>query len=143
MAQVPVLLGAVLVPSQTAGSFGALSGPARMAGLAITVVGGIVALIGALQLGNALTPLPHPRDGARLREDGIYRYLRHPIYSGLIIGSFGWALAWQSGWGLGYAVLVFVFFDRKAAREERWLSARYPGYDDYARRVRRFFPGVY
>ena len=100
-------------------------------------------MIGAMQLGSALTPLPHPRDGSRLREDGIYRYLRHPIYTGLIVASFGWALAWQSSWGLGYVVLVFLFFDRKAAREEQWLCSHYRGYDNYAIRVRRFFPGVY
>ena len=132
-----------MVPSQTADSFGLLGAPAHIIGLAITVMGGIIVLAGALQLGEALTPLPHPRDGARLREEGIYRYMRHPIYSGLIVGSFGWALAWQSLWGLAYVLLVFLFFDRKAAREEVWLRTHYPAYSDYARRARRFFPGMY
>jgi protein-S-isoprenylcysteine O-methyltransferase Ste14 len=143
LAQIPVLIGAVMVPSQTADSFSLIGVPAHIIGIAITVTGGIIVLAGALQLGEALTPLPHPRDGARLREEGIYRYMRHPIYSGLIVGSFGWALAWQSPWGIAYVVLVFLFFDRKAAREERWLRARYPGYDGYAQRVRKLFPGVY
>lgn len=93
LAQIPVLIGAVMVPSQTADSFSLIGVPAHIIGIAITVTGGIIVLAGALQLGEALTPLPHPRDGARLREEGIYRYMRHPIYSGLIVGSFGWALA--------------------------------------------------
>lgn len=143
LAQIPVLLGAVLVPGYTGASFGEAAEVAAAVGLAITVAGGILALVGALQLGNALTPLPYPRDGAHLHRGGIYRFLRHPIYSGLIVGSLGWALAWQSLWGLGYVVLVFGFFDRKAAREEQWLRACYPGYGDYARRVRKFLPGVY
>jgi len=136
-----VLIAAVLIPVETANSVGGLA--LRLPGLIVTGLGCGVALMGAVQLGDALTPLPHPRDGARLREEGIYRYLRHPIYAGLIIGSFGWALAWQSLWGLAGVVLVFLFFDRKAAREERWLRAHYPGYGDYATRVKRFFPGVY
>jgi protein-S-isoprenylcysteine O-methyltransferase Ste14 len=143
LAQIPVLIGAVMVPSQTADSFSLIGVPAHIIGIAITVTGGIIVLAGALQLGEALTPLPHPRDGARLREEGIYRYMRHPIYSGLIVGSFGWALAWQSLWGLAYVLLVFLFFDRKAAREEVWLRTHYPAYSDYARRARRFFPGMY
>jgi len=143
LAQIPVLIGAVMVPREMAGSFGELAVPAQVAGMAMTVAGGIIALAGALQLGTALTPLPHPRDGARLREDGIYRYMRHPIYSGLIIGSLGWALAWQSPWGLAYVLLVFLFFDRKAAREEGWLRAHYPAYADYSARVRKFFPVLY
>lgn len=143
LGQIPVLLGAVLVPTYSSVSFGAFAAVAPATGLALTVAGGIVALVGALQLGSALTPLPYPRDGAHLHRGGIYRFLRHPIYSGLIVGSLGWALAWQSLWGLGYVVLVFAFFDRKAAREEQWLRVRYPGYDAYAQRVKRFLPGVY
>jgi len=143
LAQIPVLIGAVMVPREMAGSFGGLAPLVQAAGMAITVAGGVVALAGALQLGEALTPLPHPRDGARLREDGIYRYMRHPIYSGLIIGSLGWALAWQSLWGVAYVFLVFLFFDRKAAREEGWLRTHYPAYADYSARVRKFFPVLY
>jgi len=36
-----------------------------------------------------------------------------------------------------------VFFDRKAAYEEIWLRKKYRGYVDYARRVKKFIPGVY
>jgi protein-S-isoprenylcysteine O-methyltransferase Ste14 len=55
----------------------------------------------------------------------------------------GWALAWQSLWGLGFLPLLLAFFDLKARREERWLAARYPHYVDYRQRVRMFLPGVY
>jgi protein-S-isoprenylcysteine O-methyltransferase Ste14 len=33
--------------------------------------------------------------------------------------------------------------DAKARREELWLRARYPAYDEYARRVKRLIPYVY
>jgi protein-S-isoprenylcysteine O-methyltransferase Ste14 len=35
------------------------------------------------------------------------------------------------------------FFDAKARHEERWLLRQFPEYDSYARRVRRFIPGLY
>jgi len=45
--------------------------------------------------------------------------------------------------GVPYAGVVAFFFDRKAAREEGWLVARYAEYAACRRRVRRFVPGVY
>ncbi len=142
-AQVPVLLGAFAIPlASGAGALG-FSAAVQWTGFALTAVGGVFSLLGLVTLGDALTPFPHPRDGSRLREHGIYARMRHPIYSGLIVGSVGWALWWQSLWGLAYALVVLVFFDRKAAREERWLNAHYAGYAAYQRRVKRFFPGIY
>ena len=38
---------------------------------------------------------------------------------------------------------IAIFFDRKAAHEETWLRKKYKGYGDYARRVRKFLPGMY
>jgi protein-S-isoprenylcysteine O-methyltransferase Ste14 len=40
---------------------------------------------------------------------------------------------------LGLAAVL----DLKARREEAWLVVRYPGYAAYARRTRRFLPGLY
>jgi len=39
--------------------------------------------------------------------------------------------------------VVFAFFDRKAAYEERWLLVRYPDYQQYRQRTAKFFPFVY
>lgn len=57
--------------------------------------------------------------------------------------AFGWGL-WVHGWlTLGYALLLFVFFDLKSSREERWLREKFPGYDAYRRRVRKLIPFIY
>ena len=45
----------------------------------------------------------------------------------------------RSGWGL--ALVLVPFFWAKSTVEERWLATRYPGYDDYRRRTRRFIAG--
>jgi protein-S-isoprenylcysteine O-methyltransferase Ste14 len=96
-----------------------------------------------LGLGRNLSALPHPKDEATLVDAGLYGLMRHPIYSGLIAGCFGWALLNNSLLTLALAAGVFVFFDVKARREERALAARFPGYEDYRRRVRRFVPFIY
>jgi len=53
-----------------------------------------------------------------LLERGPYRLVRHPTYGGLFLGALGWAL-WVQGWlTLGWALLLLLLFDRKAALEE-------------------------
>ena len=97
----------------------------------------------SLRLGKSLTPLPHPRDDAELTINGPYRLVRHPIYSGLIMASPGWAL-WLNGWlTLVYALMLFVFFDIKSRREETCLTTRYRDYAAYRQRVRKLIPFVY
>ncbi len=59
---------------------------------------------GLLDLGRSLTPLPHPRDDARLVVSGVYGLVRHPIYGGIIVTSFGWALVAASPVTLGLSL---------------------------------------
>jgi protein-S-isoprenylcysteine O-methyltransferase Ste14 len=142
-AQVPLLAVAIALPLWTAHASGTPSHPVQWLGLALTAGGLLLALAGVLTLGRALTPYPRPRDSARLRTHGVYRWVRHPVYSGLLVGAFGWALVWLSVAGVAYALALGVFFDRKARREERWLRERFPEYAEYERRVRRLIPGIY
>jgi protein-S-isoprenylcysteine O-methyltransferase Ste14 len=117
---------------------------ASAVGAALVLAGGALAVAGLLGLGrDNLTALPYPRDEATLVVTGPYRLVRNPIYSGLIFAAFGYAL-WVSGWlTLCYAALLFVFFDIKSRKEERWLSERFPDYSAYQRRVRKLIPWIY
>lgn len=137
----------VLVLLAAAGFVGpAWDGTARVASTAVGLVlvagGGLLAFRGLRDLGGALTPLPHPRDGARLVETGIYARVRHPIYGGIILGALGWGLATASPIALLVAVVVFVFYLLKSMREEAWLVTRFPEYPRYRERTRRFMPWI-
>lgn len=112
-------------------------------GLLLGALGALLAFAGLLGLGRNLSVLPHPKDDATLVQAGAYAVVRHPIYGGLIIGAGGWALLTDSLITLGYAVLLFIFFDLKSRREERWLARKFPAYEDYRRRVRKLIPFVY
>lgn len=106
-------------------------------------LGGLLAGAGMFRLGANLTALPHPKDDAVMVETGPYRLVRHPIYSGGILAALGWGL-WVHGWlTLGYSLLLFLFFDLKSRREERWLSDQFPGYAAYRQRVRKLVPFFY
>jgi protein-S-isoprenylcysteine O-methyltransferase Ste14 len=65
------------------------------------------------------------------------------MYFGGVLLGFGWALIACSWLTVAYAALLFAFLDLKSRREERWLSARFPGYEAYRRRWRRLIPFVH
>lgn len=109
-------------------------------GLALITGGLVLAVRGAIDLGGALTALPKPRNGAELVERGVYRFVRHPIYGGLIFAAFGWALAQASTVAVALAAVLAAFLLVKSVREEAWLSQRFPTYAAYRGRTRRFLP---
>ncbi|CAN5623182.1 hypothetical protein BH20CHL7_BH20CHL7_00470 [soil metagenome] len=122
------------------------SGALRVAGIVAGILGIAGGLIlgarGVLDLGASLTPVPHPRDGAELVEHGVYALARHPIYGGIILAAFGWALLRGSAAALIVAAGLVVFFTLKSAREELWLRQRFAGYAAYRTRTRRFIPWI-
>ncbi len=131
-----------------AGTMGPVAtGSARVAlaavGIGLGLAGGLLALRGLLDLRQALTALPYPRDGAELVASGSYRFVRHPIYGGIVLASTGWALFMAAPAALAAAAVLLVFFRLKSGREEAWLRDRYPEYAAYAARTRRLLPFLY
>jgi len=110
------------------------------AGSVLTVAGAATLVGAAVNLGRSLTALPTPAAGGRLRTGGLYRFVRHPIYSGLLALVFGATISSRSAVRLALALALLILLWRKAIWEEAMLRRRYPGYADYARRTPRFVP---
>ena len=110
-------------------------------GARVLAIAGLVVLgIGLLNLGRSATPLPTPVQGGELRSSGLYRYVRHPIYTGVIAIAVGSAVP-SGNLAIAVATLALVaWLTIKARWEERRLGARYPGYAAYAARTPRFIP---
>lgn len=139
-----VLLGAVALAGTAGPAWGGTIGMVTMAvGMILMGVGGLLALRSLLDLRDALTPLPHPRDGAELVDTGAYRLARHPIYGGIVVGTLGYGLVTASPPAIAGALVLLLFFRLKSEREEQWLEARYAGYAGYRARTRRMIPWVY
>jgi protein-S-isoprenylcysteine O-methyltransferase Ste14 len=118
-------------------------GIVSIAGWALLAAGGALAAWAAAQVGLRLSPVPYPPDGAVLRTTGAFAVVRHPMYCGSILAAVGWALVRQGWLTLLYTALLFVLFDLKSRREERWLAERFAEYPAYRTRVRRLIPFVY
>jgi len=112
-------------------------------GIVAIVIGGGVAARAIWDLRSGLSPFPRPIAGASLVESGAYRLMRHPIYSGLVLGAIGWALVTGSIVAIATAGLLFLLFAAKSRLEEIWLLAIHPEYGAYQRRTKRLIPWIY
>ena len=122
---------------------GSAQAAGKIAGGILLASGTCLAAAGTLKLGRNLTPFICPKANAVLLDKGAYGIVRHPIYAGLLQMAFGWGL-WVAGWlTLGYAIILFMIFDRKSRREEEFLLAVFPEYGSYSRRVKRLILFIY
>jgi len=110
------------------------------AGLVIAISGLCTGVLALIQIRSSFSPFPTPVAHGELVSNGLFRLSRHPIYSSILLGAFGYALYTGSGdrllIGLGF-LLLFYF---KSSYEEQLLSEKYAGYTNYKRRVGRFTP---
>lgn len=88
-----------------------------------------------------IRPTPHP--AGRLILAGPYRWIRHPMYTAVLLGGAACAVAGTgpAGW-LALGMLAAVLFG-KSVLEERWMERRHPGYSAYRARTARFVPGLF
>lgn len=86
---------------------------------------------------------PLPRAGGQLVQHGPYHWIRHPMYTTVLLCAL--AAAWAGGgpWGWLATSLLAGVLAAKAGLEERWMLAQHPAYAAYRSRTRRFLPGLY
>ncbi|MEM7125931.1 MAG: isoprenylcysteine carboxylmethyltransferase family protein [Chloroflexota bacterium] len=115
----------------------------QLFGLLFAGCGLLLLAAGTLHLGSNLTALPHPKDDAKLVTHGAYRFVRHPIYSGILLGALGWSLWKGSPLMLIYSGILLLFFDIKSRKEEQWLTNKFDQYEQYQSKVPKLLPFVY
>jgi protein-S-isoprenylcysteine O-methyltransferase Ste14 len=124
----------------------ALTGPVVASGwrLALEIVGGLLGVwaIVSMRLGN-FNVTPDVRADAQLVVHGPYTWIRHPMYTSLML--IGLALVLERPTWDRWAVLALLVADLvvKLTYEERLLAAALPGYRDYQARSKRIVPFVY
>ena len=111
-------------------------------GLALCGLGILVVILAFAALGAAIQIAPAPKQGAHLVTHGIYRYLRHPIYTGILLTVAGLWLRQPSILVAVAAVALGVLLVAKARFEEILLAAAYPEYADYKKRAWGVLPGL-
>jgi len=84
----------------------------------------------------------HSANG-ELVTDGIYRYVRHPQYLGLIITTVGLLIQWPTIITLAMWPVLVVMYYRLAKKEEKEaIEAFGERYEEYKRHTPMFFPSL-
>jgi protein-S-isoprenylcysteine O-methyltransferase Ste14 len=105
----------------------------------ISIVALIVAVYARLSLGRSIGFVPAERE---IITRGAYRFVRHPIYTGLILSYVGFSLRMFSPRNVSMSLIVIGLIVLKSFIEEGFLR-EVPDYANYLNRVRwRWFPGL-
>lgn len=124
----------------------ALTGPwvARGIWLLPQITGGALGLwaLWAMRQGQ-MNVLPDVREGARLLRVGPYAWVRHPMYTGLIVLTAAMLISDFSWLRLVFWLGLVINFDVKLRYEETLLLARFPAYAQYKQETARLIPGIY
>ncbi len=119
--------------------------PAALAPLAagVAILGLILACFSRFFLGRYWSGTVALKQDHKLIQNGPYRFVRHPLYSGLILAVFGTACAFGVWHRLLGAGLLFACFLRRAFKEDRLMQSRFGAeFDAWRRRTGQIVPGI-
>ncbi len=114
-------------------------------GLTMIVAGMVFRGIAVYTLGRYFTVDVAIRSDHKIVKRGLYRYLRHPSYLGVLVSFLGNALAFNS-WAavlIGFLPVLAVFLYRMKIEEELLVSNFEEEYLDYKRGTWRLIPFIY
>lgn len=74
---------------------------------------------------------------------GMYEYVRHPMYSGLLLTCLGISALAHSEVRMLLSLILWWALEKKVDFEEASLTERFPEYKQYSTDVKKFFPLVY
>lgn len=110
---------------------------------ALVVIGIAFAIWARVALGRNWSPRPSMKQEHELVTNGPYVYVRHPIYTGMLLAAFGSALT-GSGFAIGVFVLASVLFLSRIPREEKIMLELFPNaYPQYQAKTKRLIPFVW
>ena len=117
---------------------------ARYFGLFLFFAGSILRLAAVFVLGRRFSGLVAIQPDHQLKTDGLYHYVRHPSYTGLIASMIGYVLVFRSAIGLALIILLILLLISRMNDEERFLEAHFGNqYKSYRQTTWRLVPYIY
>ncbi|MFW9818636.1 MAG: methyltransferase family protein [Candidatus Thorarchaeota archaeon] len=114
-------------------------------GFCTYLLGGLLTIVARTQLGRFGTAELITEEDHQLFTQGVYRYIRNPMYTGSIIAMVGFCLIFRC---LIFLVIIFSFYflglRMRILEEERILTEKFGAkYEEYKKRTKRLFPFIY
>jgi protein-S-isoprenylcysteine O-methyltransferase Ste14 len=113
-------------------------------GAAVTVAGLLFAVWARQYLGSNWSSAVTIKQGHELITTGPYALVRHPIYTGILSGFLGTAIALSQVRGFIGFVLILLVLLPKLRKEEEWMRSQFgETYDTYAHRTAVLVPYLF
>lgn len=119
------------------------NGLVHLMGILMLTAGVVFLVYSLICLGKNISPMPTPRKSHKLVTSGMYSIVRHPMYAGLLMTCMGLSALSLSETRLALSLLLWAVLEVKVKFEEEALCSRYPEYDEYKQRVKKFIPMFY
>jgi protein-S-isoprenylcysteine O-methyltransferase Ste14 len=114
-------------------------------GLAIFIAGIVIRWVSIIQLNKEFTVDVAIIKNHQLKTEGMYKYLRHPSYLGLLLICFGLAVAMNSiASFIVITIPVFLALNYRIKTEENILTKQFGiAYEDYRQKTYKIIPKIY
>lgn len=113
-------------------------------GAIVTIIGLIIAIIARKTLADNWSSNIEFKKGHELITNGVYRYMRHPIYTGILLMGLGSLLVLQSISVVVFFIGMIAFFYYKMQKEELLMSKHFPNeYVAYKKRTKALIPFIF
>lgn len=104
------------------------------------VFGIFISIISFLQLGKNFSPFPSHKSQGNLKISRVYHYVRHPMYTGVLLMAFSFSVFAGSGWKIFISFLLVGLFFVKSRYEESILLQKFSNYNKYRKKTGMFLP---
>lgn len=111
--------------------------------LYFALFGFLIIAIAVLQLNTSLSPFPSPKSHTKLVKTGLFKFIRHPIYTGILISIFSISFWLGSGYRLLVCLSILILFYFKSKYEEEKLAEQFTEYKTYQSKTGRFLPRLF
>jgi len=113
------------------------------AAAAFTAIGIGFAIWARVYLGRNWSPRPAVKEHHELVTTGPYAYVRHPIYTGIMLAMLGSALI-GTIFGIVMLIVISINFALRIGKEEKLMLELFPSqYPEYQKRTKRLVPFVW
>ncbi len=109
--------------------------------LLLELAGILLTAAGLLKLNwQSFSVFPEPRPDGRLETKGIYAFIRHPMYAGVLLTGLVLVIEFPSFLRILSLSLLSLVILLKIQKEEGWLEEKYPEFKDWKSRTNRIIP---
>lgn len=103
----------------------------------------LIAVPAVINLRPSLTAMPEPKAQAPLITHGIYRFIRHPMYTALLCLALGLAMTRGTLFSAVIVLALLVVLQLKSRYEDRLLRQRWPEAQRYQASTGAFLPRIW